>query len=440
MSDDNPFLSSPTVIRPNPGGRRSAVSAPREPKAPSVPSALPGAALPATAELPGFGPLAAAAGLLLSLIGWVRQLPDHSDPAELRQRLLSELQLFDSAVLQAGQNELAVRQADYLLCATLDDVIANTSWGSQKEWSRQSLARTRHNDSTGGDQVFRLIEEYRRDPANSLPGLELAYFCLSLGFEGRFRIAHQGGTEHLKLRENILRLLKQHRGESVRALSPQWRGVPDAARRIAAFIPLWVPPAITIGLLGVIYAGLVLYLSQASGKVRDQMAKLPPAHMQAAIPSVAPQPPVEPEWVHRFLQREIDEKLVTVFDDGRNTIVRMVGTGMFASGSATLEVKFRPLIEDLARALQDTKGPILVTGHTDNQPIRFNPRFPSNRELSRARAKTVSDMLLALSPQIGSRISSEGRADTEPVDEHDTDSPTGRERNRRIDLIIPRQL
>ena len=438
MSDDNPFLSSHTVIRPNPGGRRSAVSAPPEPAAaPSVPPALPGAALPATAELPGFGPLVATAGLLLSLIGWVRQLPDHGDPAELRQRLLSELQLFDSAARQAGQNELAVRQADYLLCATLDDVIANTNWGSQKEWSRQSLARTRHNDSTGGDQVFRLIEEYRQDPANSLAGLELAYFCLSLGFEGRFRIAHQGGTEHLKLRENILRLLKQHRGESVRALSPQWRGVPDASRRIAAFIPLWIPLAITIGLLAVIYAGLVLYLSEASGKVRDQMAKLPPAHMQAAIPS-STAPCDECDRISHFLQHEIDENLVTVFDDGRNTIVRMVGTGMFASGSAALEVKFRPLIEDLARALQDTKGPILVTGHTDNQPIRFSPRFPSNLELSRARAKTVSDMLLALSPQIGSRISFEGRADTEPVDPHDT--PEARQRNRRIDLIVPRQL
>jgi type VI secretion system protein ImpK len=435
MTDRNPFDETPTVIRPNPGGRRPAVvEVAPQPLFGSTPADS--AAIPAdTAAILGFGPIVTAAGLLLSLAGWLGSAPPQRDLAALRQRLLSELQTFDAAARAAGQPELAVRQADYILCATLDDVIANTEWGRELDWSRQSLARTRHNDATGGDQVFRLIEDYRRDPVNSFPCLKLVYFCLTLGFEGRMRVLPAGDAEHLRLRENLLRIMRQLKGGTQgEILSPRWRGAGGGPRPAISAVPLWAIAVLAAAILTGVYVGLRFWLGDQSTEVSRQLAALPPQQRlnPAPVKSVATK---QAKRISRFLEQEIAQHLVVVLDDGRNTTVRIVGSGMFASGSATVDDRFLPLITDLAHALVDTQGRILVTGHTDNQPIRYNIRFANNVELSQARARAVRNLIVADAPAVEQRIDADGRADREPVDSNDT--PEARQRNRRIDLIVP---
>ena len=460
MSDDNPFASEPPVIRPNPGGRRAPVipdSPPPPPGGgpvgPTPPAGAAGATLLDHPGVLGLGPLVTAAGPLLALAGWLRLLPAHQNVPGLRQRLLGEFQTFDSAARKSGQSELAVRQADYILCATLDDVVANTPWGMAADWSRQSLARTRHNDATGGEQVFRLLDEYRQDPANQIAGIELLYFCLSLGFEGRLRISQQGGTEMVKLRENLHRLLRQYRGDRERELSPQWRGV-TGGRGLSFSLPLWAVAAAAILIITGGYFLFTYKLNQLSDRAFTEIVTLPPAGavlppVQAAAPSVvtgqqvtlpssAPQAPVlDVDRVSGFLKPEIAQNLVTVTDDGHNTIVRIVGAGLFASGSATVESGFLPLVGKIADALVATHGTVMITGHTDNQPIH-SLKFPSNFDLSTARAKSVLDIIAAKQPAVAPRLGSEGRADTEPVAPNTT--PDGRQRNRRIDIIVPRPL
>ncbi|MEI9982394.1 MAG: type VI secretion system protein TssL, long form [Aliidongia sp.] len=463
MSDDNPFASDPTVIRPNPGGRRPAAGpgpavpgpgtvqgqGPAAVQGPTPPSPPSGAPLASHPGVPGLGPLIAAAGPLLSLAGWLRLLPAHQNVPGLRQRLLGELQTFDSVARKSGQSELAVRQADYILCATLDDVVANTPWGMAADWSRQSLARTRHNDATGGEQVFRLLEEYRQDPGNQIAGIELLYFCLSLGFEGRLRISQQGGAEMVRLRENLHRLLRQYRGERERELSPNWRGV-EGGKGLRFSLPLWAVAAAAALIVTAGYFGFSYKLNELSDHAFTEIATLPPSGAaQAPVPAAAPAvtgpvtatpeqpPPLDVDRVSGFLKPEIEQHLVTVFDDGHNTVVRIVGAGMFASGSATVESPFLPLLGKIAEALKDTHGTVLVTGHTDNQPIH-SLKFPSNFDLSTARAKAVLDIIAAKVPEVAPRLGSEGRADTQPVAPNTT--PDGRQRNRRIDVIVPRPL
>lgn len=506
MSDDNPFASEPTVLRPNPGGRRPAnpgtgpaasppagpasigtgpseqtqIGQPWPPRSPFEQTTAgtgqaplsqgpvgplgyaqptgPSVGTSGLGDHPtvlGVGPLVKAAGPLLSLAGWLRLLPAHQNVPGLRQRLLGEFQTFDNAARQAGQPELAVRQADYILCATLDDVVANTPWGTAADWSRQSLSRTRHNDATGGDQFFRLLDDYKQDPANQIAGIELLYYCLSLGFEGRLRISQQGGAEMVRIRENLHRLLRQYRGERERELSPNWRGV-LGGRGLSFTIPVWVVAVAAALIVTAGYFAFSYKLNELSDRVYRQIATLPPtgpalAPVQAAPapavtgpvpPPVSGPPPVQVaasdvDRVSGFLKPEIAQNLVNVFDDGHNTIVRIVGAGMFASGSATVESPFLPLLGKIADALKDTHGTVMVTGHTDNQPIH-SLKFPSNFDLSNARAKSVLDIIAARQPSVAQRLASEGRADTEPVAPNTT--PDGRQRNRRIDVIVPRPL
>jgi type VI secretion system protein ImpK len=90
-------------------------------------------------------------------------------------------------------------------------------------------------------------------------------------------------------------------------------------------------------------------------------------------------------------------------------------------------------MEKIARELATESSLIVVVGHTDASPI-FSARFPSNWHLSEERAKQMAEVLMDFSPQLQQRISSEGRAATEPIAPNDT--AEGRAHNRRIDIRI----
>ena len=88
-------------------------------------------------------------------------------------------------------------------------------------------------------------------------------------------------------------------------------------------------------------------------------------------------------------------------------------------------------IDRIGQALAQNPGRVLVSGHTDNVPIR-SARFPSNWHLSQARAQAVQQIL---AEKIGAaRIQSEGRADSEPIASNVTVG--GRARNRRVEVSL----
>jgi type VI secretion system protein ImpK len=86
----------------------------------------------------------------------------------------------------------------------------------------------------------------------------------------------------------------------------------------------------------------------------------------------------------------------------------------------------------IAQALVQVPGPVLVTGHTDDQPIR-TMRFPSNWHLSQERADTVRNLLQS-NGVANERLRAEGRADGEPVVANST--PANRALNRRVEVIL----
>ena len=88
----------------------------------------------------------------------------------------------------------------------------------------------------------------------------------------------------------------------------------------------------------------------------------------------------------------------------------------------------------IARALESTEGSVMVTGHTDNQPISTS-RYPSNWHLSLARATAVSDEL-AGAANLEGRLWPEGRGEAEP--RFDNATAENRARNRRVEIsLIP---
>ena len=80
------------------------------------------------------------------------------------------------------------------------------------------------------------------------------YLCLSLGFEGRFRVQRHGHGL-ADVRDNLYRLLRQQTAEPEAELSPHWRGVAAPLERDRFTVPYWVIGVGTLAALLIIYAG-----------------------------------------------------------------------------------------------------------------------------------------------------------------------------------------
>jgi chemotaxis protein MotB len=107
-------------------------------------------------------------------------------------------------------------------------------------------------------------------------------------------------------------------------------------------------------------------------------------------------------------------------------------TFLFESGSADLKAQATTVLESLIGMLQRHPGGIAVEGHTDDRPIA-TARYPSNWELSAARASTVARYLI-MHGIAAHRVQAVGYADTQPRSSNDSEE--GRARNRRVTLVM----
>lgn len=136
--------------------------------------------------------------------------------------------------------------------------------------------------------------------------------------------------------------------------------------------------------------------------------------------------------VRAFLQRTGLGDRVQVIETPGGVSLRISNDILFASGEAVLSNPGMAELEKLVPLLNRNEHHITVAGHTDNVPIR-SARFPSNWELSSARAGSVVRLLEA-SGVSAERMRATGYADTRPVARNDTDR--GRARNRRVEILL----
>ncbi|ARE41185.1 Outer membrane protein ImpK/VasF, OmpA/MotB domain [Rhodovulum sp. P5] len=456
MVDDDPFAepddNERTVIRPNPAGRRP-VLAPQ----PGPPKPLPNTTPPAPRQDASTGTLAelgaamtgpnalnAAAANLFALIGRVRNRAQHPNPDELRRSVVAEIRAFESRALQAGIDQQKARVARYALCATIDDIVLNTPWAAESSWAQQSMVATFHRETVGGDRFYDLLARLEQDPANNIELLEFLYTCLSLGFEGRLRVEEGGRDRHAEILLGLYRIISGQRGHPPQDLSPHWEGVKRPHRPLSAWKPVWIATGVLSAVLLCAFLALSYILGLSTQGIAGQLAVLDPpgvAKLDRPAPVALPPPVVKEdtrqlEQVTGFLQEAVEAGLVTTFQDSNTITVRLNGANMFAPGSDRLQPQFEKPLEAVARALNEsTTGPVLIAGHSDSDPIR-TARYPDNMALSLARAERVRKKLAGMVDD-PSRLSAEGRSDSEPIATNDT--AAGKAQNRRIEIILLRE-
>jgi chemotaxis protein MotB len=166
----------------------------------------------------------------------------------------------------------------------------------------------------------------------------------------------------------------------------------------------------------------------------------PSKEMEVAPPPPPPPPPSHPadlaksmDQLQKGLAAEIAGGKIGLKLEGRGLIVSLREAAFFASGDDAVDPGSAAILAKIAAEAQGMSNPMRLEGHTDAIPIH-NGRFRSNWELSSARAIAMMELLRERFHLPAARMSVAGYADNAPADTNDT--PEGRARNRRVDLVL----
>jgi type VI secretion system protein ImpK len=437
---DDPFAPRDrTVFRPRPGaGKRG--SSPERPGAPERSTSpeprayapFPGSSRqqPAAAirdfVASGLNALLQAASPLLILMGRLRVSLSNPDVEGLRRQALEQTRDFEERARGGGVASETVLAARYALCCAFDEAVLSTPWGGQSNWGEHSLLVSLHGETWGGEKFFELLQRICSDPARHINLMELQYVCLALGFTGKYGVTDGGHNRLAQIQSDLYRRIREYRGVPPSELSLHWRGMQDRRNPVIRYVPWWVIGALAL----VVVSGAFIYyhttLETLAAPVNERLA-----HVGLAQPAVSAAPSAAPR-LKQLLHSDEEAGTLSVEERGNQTVVTLIASDLFSSGSAKFNPNYEPTMQRIAQALNQVPGQVFVVGHTDDQPLR-SFKFQDNYALSRARAAEVVKLLSATIDN-AARLQGSGVGDSEPRYKPPS-TAENRARNRRVEII-----
>ncbi len=405
------------------------------------------------------------AASLLSLVPKLRMQPVHENIKALHVQLVEEIKAFETIDSESGLLKRENKIASHFICALLDETILNTPWGRKSKWENHSMLKRFHGEGQEGRKFYVLLKQLLQSPDKFIQLIELAYICMSLGYEGIYGKTDMAARTVGQHRQKLFDLIQKIKGPDEAVLSTNWEGIKGGRRSLKPLIPLWVSVVVVSVVLMVIYFGVIFYINQDSDRVARRIDKiaqketvLPSNSQTTTVPVILPPAPTITkkdldekaavdgsktskksetneksrtifgvEKLNQLLDEEIKEKKITVLN---GPTVRIANA--FQSGSDAVKDEFVPILHKLGKFLSDYDVRVLVVGHTDNQPM-FSGRFPSNWHLSEARAKSAATRL-AVNDVMAEQVRFEGHGASEPITDNDT--AQNRALNRRLEIHI----
>jgi len=378
----------------------------------------------------------AAGARLLETAARLRHAPRGSvDPAVTRAGIFSDLVRFPARAVSFGATRTGADASRFAIAALFDDIALNAPWGGPDTW--EPIAPTAAGVAAG-EIFFDILDDVIAKGETRRDELEVFCVCLALGFQGKYRGVPRGAWELDRRRDLAHRAARRVLPVPERGFSPPMSPARSGGGALRAAMPSWVVGAVGAAALSVFFVALRFSIADAGDAAYARLISVYPARvLTLARPAPPPDSVVVPkpstlERVRAAMKADLDAGLIDVVESEGRVVVRVIAPSLFASASATLDERWGPLIDRTADVLAREPGALTVVGHTDALPIR-TVRFPSNIQLSAARARAVEDRLARRITDTG-RLSSEGRGGDRPIATNDT--ADGRERNRRIEILL----
>lgn len=423
----------PTEFLINPGGRlREAGESTGTAAPPASPQHVPQRRAQRVLELP---PISVPNGLndlapFLVLATRLRLGQAGVDGAELLAGVGRDLRRVFELLPQRGWDVREANLAKFFVCCAVDNAALNSQFAST--WTGNQLTSSFFRTAAGGVQFFTNVEAMLKASPQARPPLrlfELAYQCLICGFEGKYSApnAPRDNIEDLKTR------LRAVIGEGGRISTANFLGTglpqPQPLAQRQWRLPVWSIAAVVAAAC---FALLFAYRFLLGTEAEAAIAKLEEGSAQPLPALTTPATPVPQQaaWIDRL--RIVAGKYgFAVTQNGAKVDVTASG-GLFASGSDQLRADLIPAYADIGRLLNEARGSVIVRGHTDQQPIA-SLQFANNKELSRARAKAVGQVVLG-TLEDKTRVYTEALGDTQPLCRDAASDCMAR--NRRVEVVL----
>ncbi|MEO8402659.1 MAG: type IVB secretion system protein IcmH/DotU [Gammaproteobacteria bacterium] len=213
----------------------------------------------------GVNPLVDAGSYLFSITGRLKLIKSYRHLNKLHQELVTEINNFQDVAKSHGYSSEYILVSRYALCATLDDVITNTSWGAQGQWDNYSLLTAFNQESNQQERFFIILERLIKDPGIYIDLMEFMYLCLSLGFKGSYRSTEFSSNQHDLICNALYKRIRAHHGDFNKTLSP----FPIKPAPLVTAPPQKKPP---IGFVIIITASIILSLFIGLGYLLDTIS------------------------------------------------------------------------------------------------------------------------------------------------------------------------
>jgi type VI secretion system protein ImpK len=429
VNDDDEL--SKTMIIPNPGGRRT--SAPTH--NPFAKQQQSEGQRSSTAQYnpldgkisEGENKLLFYGSDLINLASNLRTLEPQNTVEQLRHDIDNLIKQFDNNLAQQSVSKEIALTARYLLCCLIDEHILSTPWGIDSSWSYQTLLSKYHNETSGGEKFFLIVNKLMEQPQRNIDLVELSYVCFALGFRGKYRRSQTGENDILQISNMLYQPISLYRPVGI-DLSP----CAQVSAPTTLGIEKRIPPSLLFMVLAFIcvtvYIALLSNLHAKSSSFYEKVESIGWDNFAVETDRVAASFDSLRQMAQDIssrLRQAIETNKLAVEVNKDKVTLRFVSPQLFSSGSARVNLQELPAVDDLVQAILAHTDSILVIGHTDS-----TGRADSNWVLSRQRAEAIEEWIKTAKFTLA-QTNTKGVADTQPLT-----SGNDQSLNRRVELIL----
>ncbi|XKY38690.1 type IVB secretion system protein IcmH/DotU [Enterovibrio sp. 27052020O] len=219
-------------------------------------------------------PLIDAATPLLGMALRVRKLSECHNVDAIYKQAVEEVKAIEVELTEKNYDHAVILAYRYVLCSFVDEAIMSTPWGADSVWAEHSLLTRFHNETWGGEKVFTILSRLEGEPERYKPLLEFIFLCLTLGFEGRYKVMEKGREEYEKVITKLHQQLRQLDDNEPLSLTSASDNVISTKYRLSKQMPVWTIFAGFAALWAVVFVGYSFALNSKTSGVLAQLSQL----------------------------------------------------------------------------------------------------------------------------------------------------------------------
>ncbi len=211
---------------------------------------------------------------LFLIIIRMREAEDLGDPAALRKLITYYITLFEKNCKAIGMDEESIVEAKYAMIALMDETVLSVPGACRDYWISRPIQLDYFGDNLAGQEFFNKLQKMLLQPENKKHVLEVFFLCLSLGFEGKYKMFNPG--ERLAIMEDLGRKLRRTRIRVSSDLSPHGKRPEssDSKKTKTFFFPLWLTGAIAASAVAACWVLLFVLNGSAARDVLSTIQSL----------------------------------------------------------------------------------------------------------------------------------------------------------------------